>query len=97
MKVSRKYGLLRFIATLLKILGVLALALGLLGMVLVLAGGSANTLSELGMPAWLTALGALALPLVGLIWFVQLFAFGSILSLLISIEENTRALTLPAE
>ena len=38
-------------------------------------------------------LGGMVLgPLVGIIWFVQLFALGSVLSLLVDIEENTRSL-----
>jgi hypothetical protein len=39
-----------------------------------------------------------AAPIVALVVFVQLYAFGSILSLLVKIEENTRAmLQLPPE
>jgi hypothetical protein len=101
MSVPRKYGLLRAIATMLKVLGVVALVLGLVGMILVLVNGSGgpvdSTLATLGIPAWLTTAGAIAFPVIGLIWFVQLFAFGSILSLLIEIEENTRALALPPQ
>ena len=45
-------------------------------------------------------MGGLVLGLLsGIIWFVQLYAFGSILSLLVEIEQNTRALAAfePAE
>lgn len=101
MSVPRKYGLLRAIATVLKVLGVIALLLGLVGMVWVLAtGNSGAALDALGtasLPSWIRTTGAALLPLIGLVWFIQLFAFGSILSLLINIEENTRALALPQD
>ncbi len=44
------------------------------------------------MPAWLPGAGSVGVPLLCVVWLVQLFVFGSILSLLIDIEENTRAL-----
>jgi hypothetical protein len=40
----------------------------------------------------LASLAAIILPVTGIVWFVQLFAIGSILSLLVDIEENTRLL-----
>lgn len=101
MSVPRRYGLLRAVAAVLKVLGVLALLLGLAGMVFSLVNGSApadaGAAAAFGIPAWLPVAGAIVFPLVGLIWFVQLYAFGSILSLLIDIEENTRALATPVE
>jgi hypothetical protein len=39
----------------------------------------------------------MAAPIFGIVWFVQLFAFGSILSLLIDIEANTSALAKPPQ
>lgn len=93
MNVPHKYGLVRVIAWVLKIVGVLILLLGILGLI-----GSLSLGNQVQFPRWLSLGGAVAAPLVALITFVQLYAFGSILSLLVKIEENTRAmLQLPPE
>ncbi len=97
MNVPRKYGLLRFIAFILKLLAWIVLLVGIGGMVLALIGlGSGLTNNQPGWLQMLPWVGALGLPLLAVIWFVQLFAFGSILSLLIDIEENSRRLTAQA-
>ena len=87
MNVPRKYGLVRVIAALFKILGVIILIVGIVALV-----GSLFFGNQLRLPQWLTLGGAVAAPLVALVTFVQLYAFGSILSLLVKIEENTRAM-----
>lgn len=81
MSSPQKYGIVRAIAFVLKLLAWVALAAGLL-----------VALISLGSPAILRSLGLVIGPLVGIVWFVQLYAFGSILSLLMDIEENTHAL-----
>ena len=68
------------------------LILGLFGLL-----GSLVYGDRMAFPRWLTLGGAVAAPLVALIIFVQLYAFGSILSLLVKIEENTRAMIPPGE
>ncbi len=91
MKAPRKYGLLRLIALVLKVLAWVVLVLGIVGMFgLFGIGGSLS--GDLGFLRSVTTAGAPAVLLIAIVWFVQLFAFGSILSLLIDIEENTRAL-----
>ncbi len=85
--VPRKYGLVRVIAALLKIVAVLILLLGVAALV-----ASLGFSNRLPLPQWLTLGGAVAAPIVALATFVQLYAFGSILSLLVKIEENTRAM-----
>lgn len=92
MKVSRKYGFLRAVAFILKLLAWLVLLAGIAGGILALVGLGASLTPDLNLPGAVTVLGPAAVILVGVIWFIQLFAFGSILSLLIDIEENTRAL-----
>ena len=88
MSVSHQYGLLRVIATILKFLAWLVLAAGIIGMIIVLANTS--KMPEALRP--LATAGIFAVPIVAIMWFLQLFGFGSILSLLIDIEENTRGI-----
>lgn len=92
MNVPRKYGLLRAIAFILKLLGWVVLLAALIGTILLLTGLGGSTASDNQILRSLTAVGVIMTPLLGVIWFIQLFAFGSILSLLIDVEENTRAL-----
>lgn len=92
MNVSRKYGLLRVIATILKVVAWIVLIAGIVGLVAGLGaagglGANAPTLLKSIMTA-----GSWVLPLMGIIWFVQLFAFGSIITLLVDIEETTRVM-----
>ncbi|MCX6031521.1 MAG: hypothetical protein NT169_19755 [Chloroflexi bacterium] len=86
MSVSQKYGILRVIATILKFLAWVVLAAGIIGMIIVLA--NAGKMPDALRP--LATAGTFAVPILAIVWFVQLFGFGSILSLLIEIEENTR-------
>ncbi len=88
MSVSQKYGVLRVIATILKFLAWLVLAAGIIGMIIVLA--NTGKMPEALRP--LAAAGTFAVPILAIVWFLQLFGFGSILSLLIDIEENTRGM-----
>jgi len=89
MNTRRKYGLLRAIAWLLKALAWVILVVGIVGMIVALV-----SLGRAGDPllrgVWVA--GAILLPLLGISWFVQLYAVGGVLSLLIEIEQNTRLL-----
>lgn len=87
MSLPPKYGIVRAIAFVLKLLAWIALVAGLVvAIVSASAGGGGGILQVL------RSMGLVIGPLVGIVWFVQLYAFGSILSLLIDIEENTRVL-----
>ena len=88
MSVSQKYGILRVIATILKFLAWVVLAAGIIGMIIVLT--NTGKMPDALRP--LASAGALAVPIIAIVWFLQLFGFGSILSLLIEIEENTRGI-----
>jgi hypothetical protein len=87
MNVPRKYALVRVIAAVLKIVAVIILILGIAALV-----GGITMGNQLRLPQWLTLGGAVAAPIIALVTFVQLYAFGAILSLLVKIEENTRAM-----
>lgn len=87
-----RYRVLRIIALVLKVLAWVALAIAVISLLIALPSFLSATAR--GAP-WYEVVPwglMLSLPIMGVIWFVQLFAFGSILSLLMSIEENTRAL-----
>ena len=92
MNVPRKYGLLRFVAFLLKLLAWLVLLAGIIGTALGLVFLTAQSGNQPEIFKALSAVGVVALPIISIIWFVQFFAFGSILTLLIDMEENTRLL-----
>lgn len=96
MNVPRKYGLLRVIALILKLLSWVVLIGAIVGTVLLVVGVGAAGANDNAVLRALTAAGLVATPLIGVIWFIQLFAFGSILSLLVDVEENTRALAAQA-
>ncbi len=91
MNVPRKYGFLRVVAFILKLLAWLALLGGIVGAI-ISRTSLGGLLESLNLPAWLPGAGSVGVLLLCVVWFVQLFVFGSILSLLIDIEENTRAL-----
>ena len=92
MNVSRKYEFLRIIAQILKVLAWVVLGVGLLGGLIGLLALAGPMARNLNLPVAVPSLGSVGVLLLSVAWFVQLFAFGSILSLLIDIEENTRAL-----
>jgi hypothetical protein len=86
MSETKKYGILRVIALILKILAWVALGAGIIGMIVVMS--NAGKLPAAMQP--LATAGTWGALLFGIVWFVQLFAFGSVLSLLMDIEESTR-------
>jgi hypothetical protein len=91
MNVERKYGLLRAIAIILKVLAWIVLIAGIIGLIGGL-GAAGRMGAEMGVIKQLAAMGSWVLPVLAIVWFIQLYAFGSIISLLIDVEENTRAM-----
>lgn len=93
MQMPPRYRVLWVIALVLKLLAWVALA----GAVLALLIGVPGLLSATARGApWYEILPMglmLGFPFFGIVLFVQLFAVGSILTLLIDIEGNTRALS----
>jgi len=88
----RRYGLIRVIAFILKLLAWLALLVGVgsaIALLVMPANATGGASSLLGA---IRSFGFASSLLLGALWFVQFYAFGAILSLLLDIEENTRAL-----
>jgi hypothetical protein len=79
----------RAISLVLKVLGWIALVAGILSAIGILFSGGAGSNSLVDA---MRSLGMVMGPLVGIVLFIQLFALGSVLSLLVDIEENTRSL-----
>jgi hypothetical protein len=86
MEAPRRYGLLQAIAIVLKAVGWVILFLGIIvGIWLLLIGGS--------LGRW----GGFGVMLIGLLKFLVLYALGSILSVLVDIEQQSRALALRSQ
>jgi len=94
--VPKRFGILRLIGVVLKVLAWLSLVMGVVGAVVVLLAGNAlvDTLAAAGLvsplggsEAVILALGGL---LMGVIYFLALFAAGESLFLQLAVEENTR-------
>jgi hypothetical protein len=97
MNVPRKYPVLRVIALILKILAWVVLAAGFIGMIALLSAGT-RLPTDLQVLRPVTTAGAFGIPLIAILNFILLFGFGSILSLLVDIEQKTREMaSRPAE
>lgn len=80
------HRLVRPIAFFLKLLAWLALLVGIIAAIVILAARIPGTLKLIGLvTAWLVCIG----------WFVQLYLSGSVLSLLMDIENNIHLLAAP--
>lgn len=102
MTVPKRFDILRFFSGLLKVLAWITLVLAILGAIgVALAGGQfGGPLTEaagaqLGPAAGLMAgLGGIAvaigLLLIGVFYFILLYATGELIALLVAMEENTR-------
>jgi hypothetical protein len=101
---EKRYKVLRFVATLWKILAWIALALGVLGSLGALLGGILGGLGpqfwrDLGLNPAIFGSGGVIIGIIGFLiglimtalQFLVLYATGEIFSVLIAIEENTRA------
>lgn len=102
MTVPKRFDLLRFVATMLKVFAWITLVLSILAAIgVVLAGGQMGTVLDQaipGMGATLSGQGgliggiiaAVGVLLVGVLYFVILYAAGENISLSLAVEENTR-------
>jgi hypothetical protein len=81
MKTSRDFGLLRGIATFLRILGWIGLIVGIIAAIFVLFLPA--------LPAFLRWVGVFLAVAAAIGWFVPTYGFGSVLHLLLDIEKNT--------
>lgn len=87
MEAPAKYGLLNFVAIILKALAWIVLIATVIGGFLAIF----NLGSGLGTVTGISSI------LMGVIIFLELYALGSILSILIDIERNTRSLALQSK
>lgn len=87
MEAPAKYGVLNFVAIILKALAWIVLIATVIGGFLAIF----NLGSGLGT---VTGIGSI---LMGVLGFLQLYALGSILSILIDIERNTRSLAMQSK
>jgi hypothetical protein len=98
MSVPKRFGVLRLVGTLLKVIAWIVLIISILGAIgLVLVGNSGFTLPTEGLPLDTGALGqaqgiiaGIGLLIFGLIYFLVLYASGESLHLQLAVEENTR-------
>ncbi len=81
MKTSRDFGLLRGIATLLRVLGWIGLVLGIIAAIVMLLLPA--------LPPYLRWVGILLAVVAAIAWFVPMYGLGSVLHLLLDIEKNT--------
>jgi len=94
-KVARRYGVMRVIAFVLKLLAWLMLLLCVAAAIFgaTLLGRSVSGITGVtGLTATIGLSTIIGAALTGVFGFLPLFAMGSVLSLLLDIEENTRAL-----
>jgi hypothetical protein len=87
MEVPAKYGIVRAVAFILKLLAWIVLILGI--------GGGLLAMFNLG--SGLGAFAGLGGVLTGVLWFLLLYAVGSILSVLVDIEQETRSLAIRSQ
>jgi len=98
MSVPKRFGVLRLVGTLLKIVAWILLVVSILGAIgLVLVGNSGLVVPTTLLPIDMSAMGqmqgvfaGLALLVIGLIYFMILYASGESVHLQLAVEENTR-------
>lgn len=90
---QRRFRVLRVVATIFKILAWFFLALGVIGAGVLLASGTGAAMPfELERITILSEVGAAIVTLLtGIALFLFLFTIGGVTSVLLAIEENTRA------
>jgi len=93
---KKRFGILRVIATIMKILGVIIAALavlGGLGMFIFSIAGGVNMLSDFGIDAGGGALaglfGGFMVIFVGALYALIMYGYGELLMLLVSMEDNS--------
>jgi hypothetical protein len=98
---KKRYGVLRALSTILKILGVVAAVIAVLGGLVALVMSFSNTdlFTSMGLDAtsgvFLGIFGAIVFLVTGLLVAVMMYGYGELLMLFIAIEDNTlRTVTL---
>ncbi len=98
---KKRFGILRILASILKILGVVVAALSVLGGLIsfVMSFAGTDLFAAMGLDSvsgiFVGILGSFVMIVAGLLYAVMLYGYGELLMLMISIEENTfRTVTL---
>lgn len=92
---KKRFGVLRVLSSVLKILGIVAAVSAILGGVItfVMSFAGADLFSSMGFDAasgvLVGLMGSFAIILVGLLYAIMLYGYGELLMLLVSIEDNT--------
>ena len=92
---KKRFGVLQLIATIMKVLGIVVAALGVLGglgtLIMSIAGG--DMWSSLGYDAnsgfFVGLIGSFGILIGGILYAVILYGYGELLLLLLSMEDNT--------
>ncbi len=92
---KKRFGVLRVLATILKVLGIITAALSVLGalgtLIASFAGG--NLWAMLGYDAnsgfFVGLVGSFAMLILGVLYAVVMYGYGELIMLLISMEDNT--------
>ena len=92
---KKRFGILRILASILKVLGIVAAAFAVLGglgaLVMSFIGG--NMFSTLGVDAnsgfFVGLASSFGIVIVGMLYAVVLYGYGELLTLLLSMEDNT--------
>jgi len=98
---KKRFGILRILASILKILGVVVAALSILGGLIsfVMSFAGTDLFAAMGLDSvsgiFVGILGSFVMIVAGLLYAIMLYGYGELLMLMISIEENTyRTVTL---
>ena len=92
---KKRFGVLRILATILKVLGIITAALAVLGalgtLIVSFAGG--DIWSMIGYDAnsgfFVGIVGSFGILILGILYAVMLYGYGELLMLLLSMEDNT--------
>ena len=92
---KKRFGVLRVLAAILKVLGIIVAALSVLGglasLIMSFAGG--NMWDSLGVDAssafFVGLMGSFSVVIFGALYAVMLYGYGELLLLLLSMEDNT--------
>lgn len=92
---KKRFGVLRVLATILKVMGIVVAALSVLGglVSLVMSFGGGNIWDSFGLDPnsgfFFGLLGAFGVVVGGVLYAVMLYGYGELLLLLLSMEDNT--------
>ena len=92
---KKRFGVLRILATILKVLGIITAALAVLGALgtLIVSFTGGDIWSMIGYDAnsgfFVGIVGSFGILILGILYAVMLYGYGELLMLLLSMEDNT--------